>query len=69
MCAQRIHRVFLAVFIVASIGVLHGYDFFIGTYMFVGLAVLMLVWAIFDFCPILFVLNKAFNNCKLKKYS
>ncbi len=66
ICAQRIHRIVMAIFIIASIGIMHGYDFYIGTYMMVFMAVMLLVWAIADFCPVLFVLRKILPDCKAK---
>ncbi len=69
ICAQRIQRLMMAIFIIASIGVLHGYDFYIGTYMLVFMAVMLFVWAIADFCPSIWMLRKFLPDCKFGKQS
>ncbi len=56
----------MAIFIIASIGIMHGYDFYIGTYMMVFMAVMLVVWAITDFCPVLFLLRKILPDCRSK---
>ncbi|PID47421.1 MAG: hypothetical protein CR967_04285 [Proteobacteria bacterium] len=67
ICVERIHRIIMAIFIIASIGVMHGYDFFIGTYMLVFMAVMLLIWALTNFCPGVFILKKLIPTCKFGK--
>lgn len=64
ICVERVHRLMVAIFIIASIGVLHGYDFYIGTYMLLFVSIMMTIWAITNFCPAVYILGKFLPNCK-----
>ncbi len=68
ICAQRVHRILLALLIIASIGGIHSGAFFFGaTYILLGISIFFLVWAFTDFCPLLFVLKKILPECKYGK--
>ncbi len=67
ICVERIQRLMMAIFIIASIGVLHGYDFYIGTYMLLFMAVMLAVWAVTNFCPSIWMLSKFLPKCKFSK--
>ena len=62
MCAQKIQRLLMA--IVLSIA-----TYFMSQGVIIGFILqafvigMILIWAIFDFCPSLFVFSKLFGNC------
>lgn len=64
ICVERVHRIMMALMIVISIGLLHMGYFYISTYLLLFISIMILIWAITDFCPSIFVLRKFLPNCR-----
>lgn len=66
VCVERVHRFIIALVIIASIGIMHAGHFFLGTYILVFVAAMMLLWSFFNFCPMVFILKKILPTCNFK---
>ncbi len=68
ICVERVQRILMALLIVASIGGIHSGAFFFGaTYILLFIAIMLVVWAITDFCPSIWLLSKFLPRCKFGK--
>lgn len=64
MCVQRVQRVMMALIILLSVGLMHMGYFFEGSYILAFVSFMIFMWAIFDFCPSIFLLKKVLPDCK-----
>lgn len=67
ICVERVHRIIMALVIIASIGVMHMGYFFEGTYILIFVASMMVIWSVFNFCPMVSILRKILPDCAFKK--
>ncbi|MGZ8546015.1 MAG: phosphoribosylaminoimidazole synthetase [Sulfuricurvum sp.] len=66
MCAEKIQRLLMAIALTLSM-VLFAQGFTLYGMIFQGFVILMiLVWAIADFCPSLWIFSKLFGKCPSK---
>lgn len=66
MCVERVHRFIMALVIIGSIGVMHAGHFFLGTYILIFVAAMLLIWSFFNFCPMVIILGKILPSCGAK---
>ncbi len=64
LCAERIHRLMMVFLIVISILLFISAKEIFALALLGFMAVMMTVWAIFDFCPALTILKKISKPCK-----
>lgn len=64
LCAERIHRLMMVFLIVISILLFISAKEIFALALLGFMAIMMTVWAIFDFCPALTILKKISKHCK-----
>lgn len=65
-CAERIQRVMLSVMLMLSFYLISISNAF-GMAILAFVIVMVLVWAITDFCPSIYILRKIIGSCQDKK--
>lgn len=66
MCAEKIQRLLMAIVLTVSM-VLFTQGFIVyGTVLQSFVILMIIIWAIKDFCPSLWVFNKLFGSCSQK---
>jgi len=68
MCAQKFQRLLMAIMLSIATYLMSSGNI-IGFVLQVFIIVMILVWAITDFCPSLFIFKKIFKNCEQKENS
>ena len=63
MCAEKLQRLMMASVLVLA-GVLLGFGSIYGFILLGFTVVMIVVWAITDFCPSIWALTKFFGHCK-----
>lgn len=63
MCVQRVQRFMMAFMILLSVGLMHMGFFYEGSALLGFISFMIIVWAIFDFCPSIFLLKKIMPDC------
>ncbi len=66
ICVQRVQRLMMAFIILMSVGLIHMGYFYEGSGILAFVSAMIFVWAIFDFCPSIFLLKKILPDCKFK---
>ena len=66
MLSERIQRVIMAMALMAILYLFNIEEAMVANYLLSGVIGLVVIWAIFDFCPSLWTLQKLFKE---KKYS
>ncbi len=64
LCAERIHRLMMVFLIVISILLFISAKEIFALALLGFMAIMMTIWAIFDFCPALTILKKISKPCK-----
>ena len=63
MCADRVHRIFIAIVLGLVMGVAGAGMFKIAFLLQLFVMIMLLLWAFSDFCPSLYVLRKVLPPC------
>jgi len=65
VCAERIHRLMMAFMVGVSMFLfLNGTLMLIASTLQAFIILMIIIWAIFDFCPSLWMLKKVLKPCK-----
>ncbi len=66
MCAERIQRFLMAIVLTVAMVLFASNQILYAMILQTLVVVMVIVWAIFDFCPSLWVFGKVFGNCPPK---
>lgn len=67
MCAERLQRVLMAIVLSVALYLTSIQELLFAIILQGFLIVMVLIWAITDFCPSLWLFGKIFGNCKKEK--
>ena len=66
-CVERVQRAMTAMVLIVVMGLL-AKGFFVAANIILGFVILMMtIWALFDFCPAVFILSKILPHCECPK--
>ncbi|MDD5160872.1 MAG: phosphoribosylaminoimidazole synthetase [Sulfuricurvum sp.] len=63
MCAERIQRFLMAIVLTAAMLLFANNQMFYAMIVQTLVIVMVIVWALFDFCPSLWLFKKVFGSC------
>jgi len=63
MCADRVHRILIAIVLGLVMGVAGAGMFKIAFLLQLFVMIMLIIWALTDFCPSLYVLRKVLPPC------
>ena len=69
MCVERVHRMFIA-FLLGFVMMFAGMQMFKLAFLLqLFIMIMLLIWALTDFCPSFYILKKVFPSCYSNKES
>jgi len=66
MCVAKVHRIITAMVLFLTIGIFI-HNIVAGTIVLGFIGFMMLIWGLFDFCPMITILNKFLPQCECKE--